>query len=249
MASAPVAFLVDVDNTLLDNDGVIADLKRFLEREVGRERQQRYWDVFEDVSEQLGYADYLGALQRYRLEYPRDHHLLAVSSYLIDYPFANRLYPTSLDVLERLRTWGPTLILSDGDVVFQPRKVERSGLGGAVDGVLIYVHKELELDDVEERCPAERYVVVDDKVRILASIKMTWGSRVTTVFVRQGRYARDPILLASYPTADVSIDRIGNLLDADLGKVITAGIPRPPAAPRPGPESRSARRPDVGGTG
>ena len=245
---SPVVFLVDVDNTLLDNDRVTADLRRFLEREVGRERQQRYWDIFEDLRGQLGYADYLGALQRYRLEYPRDPHLLAVSTYLVDYPFANRLFPSSLDVLERLRTWGPTVILSDGDVVFQPRKIERSGLGAAVDGVLIYVHKELELDDVEERFPAERYVMIDDKVRILASIKMTWGARVTTVFPRQGHYARDPKALASYPTADVSIDRIGDLVEYDLNKVIAAGIPRPaPPPPPPDEDYRSVRRPDVGG--
>jgi FMN phosphatase YigB (HAD superfamily) len=245
-----VVFLVDVDNTLLDNDRVSADLKRFLEREVGRERQERYWAIFEDLRGQLGYADYLGALQRYRLEYPRDPHLLAVSHFLIEYPFANRLYPGALDVLERLRTWGPTVILSDGDVVFQPRKIERAGLGSAVDGVLIYVHKELELDDVEERFPAERYVMIDDKVRILASIKMTWGARVTTVFPRQGHYARDPKTLASYPTADVTIERIGDLVDYDLAKLIAAGIPRPPAPPRVGGvDPGSLRRPDVGRSG
>src|SRR6266702_3200182 len=164
-------FLVDVDNTLIDNDHIQADLKRHLEREFGAACRDRYWVILEQLFTDLGYRDYLGALQRYRVEHPRDIHLLSMSSYLIDYPFANRLYPGSLDVLERFRGWGPTVILSDGDVVFQPRKVQRSGLGDAVDGVLIYVHKERELDDVEQRYPADHYVLVDDKLRVLAAVK------------------------------------------------------------------------------
>jgi FMN phosphatase YigB (HAD superfamily) len=210
-------FLFDVDNTLLDNDRVVTDLMRHLEREVGHERQQRYWAIFEELRSELGYADYLGALQRYRSEYPRDPHLLTVSSYLVNYPFANRLFPNSLDVLEQYQTWGPVVILSDGDVVFQPRKVERSGLFEAVDkNVLIYVHKELELDDVERRYPAEHYVLVDDKLRILTAVKKSWGTRVTTVFPRQGHYAVDAKALAAYPPADISIGRIGELLGYDL---------------------------------
>ena len=220
---SPVVFLVDVDNTLLDNDRVAADLKRYLEREVGHERQERYWAIFEELRAELGYADYLGALQRYRIEYPRDPNVLAVSAFLVDYPFANRLYPGALDVLERLRAWGPTVILSDGDVVFQPRKIQRSGLGEAVDGILVYIHKERELDDVEARYPAERYVLVDDKLRILTAIKQAWGPRVTTVFPRQGHYARDPGALAGYPPADVDIARIGDLLDHDLRSLLAAG--------------------------
>jgi FMN phosphatase YigB (HAD superfamily) len=230
-ARSAVAFLVDVDNTLLDNDRVTADLKRQLEREVGHERQERYWAIFEDLRGQLGYADHLGALQRYRLEHPHDLHLFAVSEFLVDYPFANRLYPGSLDVLERFRAWGPTVLFSDGDAVFQPRKIARAGLREAVDGVLLYVHKELELDDVEERFPAERYVLVDDKLRILAAVKMLWGRRVTTVFPRQGRYARDPKALASYQPADLSVDRIGDLLTWELPAILDAGRPRPPARP------------------
>ena len=169
------------------------------------------------LREELGYADYLGALQRYRSENPHDPRLLAVSRFLIDYPFANRLFPNSLDVVARLKQWGPAVILSDGDVVFQPLKVERSGLFDAVNGnVLIYVHKEQELEDVAERFPADHYVMVDDKLRILAAIKNIWGRRVTTVFVRQGHYALDPKILATYPAADVSIEHIGDLLDHDL---------------------------------
>jgi hypothetical protein len=211
-----IVFLLDVDNTLIDNDRVSADLQRYLTREVGAERQEQYWRIFERLRAELGYADYLGALQRYRLEHPHDHHLLAVSSFLVNYPFANRLFPESLDVIDRLRAWGPTIILSDGDVVFQPRKVECSGLFDAVDGrVLIYIHKERELDDVERCYPAEHYVLVDDKLRILTAVKKVWGPRLTTVFPRQGHYAHDPEV-ASYPPADITIGRIGELLHYDL---------------------------------
>src|SRR5919199_342933 len=211
--AAGVAFLLDVDNTLLDNDRVTSDLRRFLEREVGPDRAEHYFAIFEDLRNELGYADYLGALQRYRGEYPRDPNVLYLSHYLIDYPFANRLFPESLDVIDLLKGWGPVVILSDGDVVFQPRKIERSGLWSAVDGnVLIYVHKEHELDDVEARFPAQRYVLVDDKLRILHAIKNVWHERVTTVFPRQGHYAHDPRALAEYPPADVTVERIGDLL-------------------------------------
>jgi hypothetical protein len=217
-----VVFLLDVDNTLLDNDGVSADLKRHLTREVGTERQERYWAIFEELRAALGYADYLGALQRYRIENPRDPHLLAVSSFLLNYPFATRLFPGSLDVIAHLSAFGATVILSDGDVVFQPLKVERSGLRAAVDGrVLIYIHKEQELDDVEERFPAEHYVLVDDKVRILTAVKEVWGRRLTTVFPRQGHYAFDPEV-ATYPPPDVTIERIGDLINYDLRALIGA---------------------------
>ncbi len=223
MAKHPVVFLIDVDNTLLDNDRVVADLMRYLEREVGHERQQRYWAIFEELRSELGYADYLGALQRYRVEHPRDPHLLTVSYFLVNYPFANRLFPNSLDVIEHLRAWGPTVILSGGDVVFQPRKVERSGLFEAVESnVLIYIHKEVELEDVERRYPAERYVLIDDKLRILAAVKKVWGSRVTTVFPRQGHYATDLKALEGHPPADLTIERIGELLDHDLAGLIAA---------------------------
>ena len=222
----PVAFLVDVDNTLLDNDHIAADLKRHLERVVGRERQARYWAIFEELRAELGYADYLGALQRYRVEQPRDPRVLTVSSFMVNYPFANRLYPNSLDVLERFRAWGPTVIFSDGDAVFQPRKVERSGLQEAVDGhVLIYIHKEQELDDVARRYPADHYVLVDDKLRILTAVKQAWGDRVTSVFPRQGHYAHDPKALATYPPADVSVERIGDLLTYELPALLAAALP------------------------
>ncbi len=212
-----VVFLMDVDNTLLDNDHIIDDLRNHLESEFGRENRDRYWEIFEALRAELGYADYLGALQRYRLGALNDPRLLQMSAFLVDYPCANRLYPGSLDVLEYLRPWGPTVILSDGDVVFQPRKVQRSGLWEAVEGrVLIYIHKEQMLDDVERRYPARHYVMVDDKLRILAAMKKLRGDRLTTVFPRQGHYALDPKNIAAYPPADLTVERIGELVNYDL---------------------------------
>ena len=223
MTPNPIVFLVDVDNTLLDNDRIQSDLRRHLEREFGAASRDRYWAILEQLFADLGYRDYLGALQRYRVEHPRDIHLLSMSSYLVDYPFANRLYPGSLDVLERFRSWGQTVILSDGDVVFQPRKVERSGIFEAVEGhVLIYIHKEEALDDVERRYPAQHYVLVDDKLRILAAVKKAWGERVTTVFPRQGQYAYDPTIIAACPPADLTVERITDLLNYDLPALLTS---------------------------
>jgi len=223
-------FLFDVDNTLLDNDHVTADLKRHLETHVGHERAQRYWQLFEDIRSELGYADYLGALQRYRIEHPHDPNLLDVSYFLIRYPFANRLFPNSVDAVQHVAQWGAAVILSDGDVVFQPHKVYRSGLFELFQGnVLIYVHKEHELQDVEQRYPAAHYVVVDDKIRILHAIKQIWKSRVTTVFVRQGHYAFDAKTLAQYPPADISINRIGELLDHNFSHLAATGAAADPA--------------------
>jgi FMN phosphatase YigB (HAD superfamily) len=224
MTPAPMVFLVDVDNTLLDNDRIQEDLKRHLEREFGAQTRDRYWAILEALFVELGYRDYLGALQRYRAEHPQDVHLMSMSSYLVDYPFANRLYPGALDVLERLRAWGSTVILSDGDVVFQPRKVQRSGIWEAVDGhVLIYIHKEEMLKDVERRYPAEHYVLVDDKPRILAAVKDAWGDRVTTIFPRQGQYARDA---KAYRPADLTVERIGDLLTHDLPEFLSPEVTR-----------------------
>ena len=214
---AATVFLFDVDNTLLDNDAVQNDLSAHLEREVGLVSRDRYWEIFEELRSQLGYADYLGALQRYRLEHLDDPQLLRVSFFLLDYPFASRLYPGALAALARCRTLGPTVILSDGDVVFQPRKVQRAGLWDAVEGrVLIYLHKEQMLGDVERRYPAARYVMIDDKLRILTAMKKVWGGRLTTIFVRQGHYALDPRELAAWPAADVTLDSIGELAACNL---------------------------------
>jgi FMN phosphatase YigB (HAD superfamily) len=217
MASEKVVFLFDVDNTLLDNDRVIVDLKEHLEREFGAERRDRYFTIFEDLRAELGYADYLGALQRYRLDNLNDPRLLLMSSFLIDYPFADRLYPGALEAVRHCRAWGPTVILSDGDVVFQPRKVQRSGLWDAVEGrVLITIHKEQMLEAVMENYPAGRYVMVDDKLRILAAMKKIMGNRLTTVFPIQGHYALDPKITAAYPPADFTIDRIRDLIGFEL---------------------------------
>ena len=218
-------FLFDVDNTLLDNDRVEADLKRHLKNNVGDECQQRYWDIFENLRSELGYADYLGALQRYRVGHPRDPKLLEVSYFMVNYPFANRLYPESLDAVEHAKRLGQAVILSDGDVVFQPRKVDRSGLYETFEGqVLIYVHKENELADVERRYPAAHYVMVDDKVRILAAIKEYWGARVTTIFPRQGHYALDTAQVAKYRPPDVTLGRIGELQNSSLEKILEAAV-------------------------
>lgn len=216
-ALGEVVFLLDCDNTLLDNDRVIDDLRAHLANEFGPENRDRYWEIFEALRAELGYADYLGALQRYRLGALNDPRLLLMSSFLVDYPFADRLYPNALGVIEHLRRWGPTVILSDGDVVFQPRKVQRSGLWEAVEGrVLIYIHKEQMLVDLEQRYPARHYVMVDDKLRILAAMKEILQDRLTTVFPRQGHYALDPHNLSAYPPADLAIERIGNLLNYDF---------------------------------
>ena len=216
-APEDVVFLFDCDNTLLDNDRVVVDLRAHLEIEFGARNRDRYFEIFEALRNELGYADYLGALQRYRLGANNDPRLLKMSSFLVDYPFADRLYPGALDAVEHLGKWGSTVILSDGDVVFQPHKIKRSGLWEAVDGrVLIYIHKERMLDDVEQRYPARHYVMVDDKLRILAAMKDVWGNRLTTVFPRQGHYALDPQNIATYSAADHTVERIGDLVDCDL---------------------------------
>jgi len=218
---SPFVFLVDVDNTLLDNDAIQQDLKEHLEQTFGVVARDRYWKILEDLFVELGYRDYIGALQRYRGEHPFDVELLSMSHFLMDYPFADRLFPKALDVLARLRSLGPTVVLSDGDVVFQPRKVEHAGIADAVAGhVLIYIHKEEALADVERRYPARRYVLVDDKLRILDAVKKVWTDRVTTVFPRQGSYAHDPKVTAALPAPDVTIERIGDLLDLDLPSLL-----------------------------
>jgi FMN phosphatase YigB (HAD superfamily) len=237
MAASPmrhdVVFLLDVDNTLLDNDRIIADLREHLVREFGTASAECYWVEFEALRKELGYADYLGALQRYRADVeardPGAHKLLSMSSFLVDYPFADRLYPRALEVVARLGRIGPTVILSDGDVVFQPRKIERSGLRAAVDDrVLIFVHKEEMLEVVAHHFPARRYVMVDDKERILAAMKAVWGERLVTVFPRQGHYAHDPANVGRYPAADCSVERIGDLLAVDFDALLAAKLSETP---------------------
>ncbi len=216
-----LVILFDVDNTLLDNDHVQADLSDYLLTDFGAAARDRYWTIFEQLRSELGYADYLGTLERYRVEEMHDPRVLRMASWLVDYPFADRLYPGALDAVRHAAKWGRTVVLSDGDAVFQPRKVERSGIWKQFDEhVLIFVHKEEELDDVARQYPARHYIMVDDKVRILAAMKQAWGSRVTTIFPRQGHYAADEKLVASYPPADLTIERIADLMQHDLSKFI-----------------------------
>jgi FMN phosphatase YigB (HAD superfamily) len=212
-----VVFLFDVDNTLVDNDRVQAHLKEHLAQTYGAVTRDRYWEILEELREELGYVDYLGALERYRIEALHRPEVLRMSSWLVDYPFADRLYPGALDAVKRVQQWGTPVVLSDGDAVFQPRKVERSGLWHAFDGrVLIYIHKEQELDDVARLYPADHYVMIDDKLRILSTVKKIWGERVTTVFPKQGHYAFDPDILAECPPADIELAKIGDLVAYDL---------------------------------
>ena len=212
-----IVFLFDVDNTLLDNDAVQADLKAHLAEHYGAAARDRYLEILNNLVDELGYTDYLGALERYRVEVLHRPEVLRMSSWLVDYPFAERLFAGALDAVAHVQQWGPAVILSDGDAVFQPRKVERSGLWHAVDGrVLIYIHKERELAYVERLYPADHYVLIDDKLRILAAVKTIWRERVTTVFARQGHYAADPQILRSYPPADRELARIGDLCGWDL---------------------------------
>ena len=230
--TSEVVFLLDVDNTLLDNDRIIADLRVHLEDEFGAASADRYWTIFEQLRGELGYVDYLGTLQRYRNEVDQggagDRRLLLMSSFLIDYPFADRLYPGALDVVARLGKLGPTVILSDGDVVFQPRKIQRSGLWNAVDGrVLVYIHKERMLDQMQLLYPASRYVMVDDKLRILAAMKEIMGERLVTIFPRQGHYAEDPASIAGYPAADCTVEHIGDLLDFNVRNLLGAAKETP----------------------
>ena len=223
MAMDDIVFLVDVDNTLLDNDQLISDLMEHIASEYGPGSRDRYAQILETVRTRLGYVDYLGALQQYRLEHLDVQGLLGMSSFLIDYPFAQRLYPQALQVLAHLQSMGETVILSDGDVVFQPRKIQKSGIWDAVDGrVLIYVHKEQMLQSVEQRYPARHYVMVDDKLRILDALRTQWQDRVTTVFPRQGHYAHDTAAIAGFAPADVTVENIAELLNYDAGDLLGA---------------------------
>lgn len=223
MTPPRVVFLFDVDNTLLDNDRVTADLRAFLSREIGPDEQAHYFAIFEQLRAELGYADYLGALQRYRAVRPHDTQIMNASLFLLDYPFRERLFPGALEVVVAARRIGTPVIFSDGDVVFQPHKVENSGLRRAFDGnILIFVHKDQELDAVADRFPADHYVMLDDKLRLLDAVKRVWGTQVTTVFVRQGHYAHNPRDLQGYLPADVTVERIADFLPYDLDRLLAA---------------------------
>lgn len=223
MAHPNIVFLFDVDNTLLDTDRVRSDLRDFLVRQIGAEEEEHYFDIFERLRGELGYADYLGALQEYRVSRPHHTEIIHVSLYLLNYHFANRLFPRSLDAVEHARRQGTIAILSDGDVVFQPHKIENAGLWETFKGnVLLFIHKEQEMDAVAERFPADHYVMLDDKLRILDAMKRVWGSRLTTVFVRQGHYAHDAQYLEGYMPADVTLAQIGDFLEYDTARLLAA---------------------------
>ena len=207
-----VVFLFDVDNTMLDNDAFQDDLRAHLQLSFGAHVYQRYWRIFEDLRSQVGYADYLATLESLRLEEPHNPRLLRLANWLLDYPFADRLYPGALETVRHVQRSGLPAILSDGDAVFQSRKIDRSGLWAAFDdNVLIYVHKQKELKTVERCYPANHYVLVDDKLSILQDVKDIWGDRVTTVFHRQGHYALDSRAIAKLRPADITIDHIAEL--------------------------------------
>ena len=225
MSTPDIVFLFDIDNTLVDNDHVQADLKQHLAATYGPDARDRYWEILEQLRTELGYVDYLGALERYRLEALHRPEILRMSNWMIDYPFADRVYPGAMDAVRHVRQWGLPVVLSDGDAVFQPRKVERSGIWKEFEGrVLIYIHKEEELDDVERLYPARHYVLIDDKLRILSVAKKVWGNRVTTVFPKQGHYALDPAVLAQHPPADVELAAIGDLVKYDLKQLVKQQI-------------------------
>ncbi|HEX6612949.1 MAG TPA: HAD family hydrolase [Rhodanobacteraceae bacterium] len=211
-AMSDIVFLFDVDDTLLDNDGINADLDAHIERVFGTDGRMLYRAIYESVRDEVDYADYLGAIQRFRLRCGDEIRAQDLGAWLLEYPFAERLYPHALDAIAHVSRFGPAVVLSDGDVVLQPRKISASGIADAVAGnVLIYVHKENMLDDVERRFPARHYVMIEDKLRVLDALKQHWRERLTTVFVRQGHYAHDPKLLAKYPPAQISLERIGDL--------------------------------------
>jgi len=222
------AVLLDVDNTLLDNDQVQKDLGDRIEEVLGTEARERYWAHYEALREEHGYADYLGALKRLAAGPGDARSLESLTAFLLEYPFDKRLYPEALKVIAYLGEWALPVIVSDGDAVYQPRKIHRAGLWDAVEGrVLIYVHKEQMQDDIERRYPAPHYAMVDDKLRILAAMKAHRGERITTIFVRQGHYAHDREALAALPPADLSFERIGDLLACDLPSVLASHQPLP----------------------
>jgi len=215
--ASDVVFLLDVDNTLLDNDRFQVDLGDRLEQSFGAFEKARYWSIIARRREELGLVDYLGSLQEFRAGLDDHAELLEMSAFLLEYPFAERIFNRSLDAVAHLATLGRPVVLSDGDIVFQPRKIQRSGIWSAVEGrVLIYVHKEKVLDHVQRRFPAKHYVMVDDKSNLLAAMKLIMGPRLTTVFVRQGHYAEDPQSRLVQPAPDLVIERIEDLIPFNL---------------------------------
>jgi FMN phosphatase YigB (HAD superfamily) len=211
-----IVFLFDVDNTLLDNDAISADLDAHVANAFGDAGRKLYREIYEALRDRVGYADYLGAIQQFRVRCGDEVRAQDLGAYLLEYPFADRLYPRALEAIAHVSRFGTAIVLSDGDAVLQPRKISASGIADAVDGrVLVYVHKETMLADVERRFPARRYVIVEDKLRVIQALKEHWRERLTTVFVRQGHYANGLEIAARYPAAQIALDGIGDLLTLD----------------------------------
>ena len=224
--AAPVVFLFDVDNTLLDNDRVHDDLDRHITEVFGAAATETYWNIYEELRGELGYADYLGAMQKFRFTCDDELKVQGLAAFLLDYPFAERLYPGALEAIAHLSRFGPCAILSDGDVVLQPRKIKASGLDAAVAGrVLIYIHKERMLEDVAGHYPAAHYVMVEDKLRVLDGMRREWRDKLTTVFVRQGHYADDPAARREYPPARIELSGIGELCKFDADAFLSPARP------------------------
>lgn len=224
LTTQPIVFLLDVDNTLLDNDRFATHLTAQLDQDVGPMERERYWSIYNKLRDLLGYADYLGALQQFRVDHEYQRALLSLSSFLLEYPFEERLYPGALEAVSHLATLGTPVILSDGDIVFQPRKIHRAGLWQAVEGrVLVYVHKERMTEAIQREFPAAHYVMVDDKPKLLSAMKRIFGARITTIFVQQGHYAQDASALDLDPAPDKTIAHI-----AELRRLTAADFP--PAA-------------------
>lgn len=216
---APVAFLFDVDNTLLDNDRVRAELAETIERIVGPERGEAFWESYEQVRRDRDYVDYPNTIARFGRAFPDEVGYPDVADAILGYPYRAAVFPGAHDVLRQAQRVGPVAILTDGDPVYQPAKVARAGLTEAIDGpVLVFDHKEQHLAEVERRVPAERYVMVDDKPRILAAMSDRLGERMSTLHVCQGRYAH-AAEHDEFPDADRTVDAIAELLDVDLASV------------------------------
>ncbi|MEO8742820.1 MAG: HAD family hydrolase [Lysobacteraceae bacterium] len=217
LISGDTVFLLDVDNTLLDNDRFSADLRARLTQDFGAPENERYWTIYDALRNQRGYADYLDALQEFRAGHDGDPKMSLLSAFLLEYPFADRFYPHTMKAIAHLRSLGLPVVLSDGDIVFQPRKIQRSGIWDAVDGrVMICVHKQRSLVQMQQRFPAAHYVMVDDKPQLLAEMKQLMGETLTTVFVRQGHYAAESVNIRIEPAPDHTIERIGDLCNFDL---------------------------------
>ncbi len=205
-------FLLDVDNTLLDNDQVRTQLEAAVTDAVGPARATRLWEIYEAVREELDFVNFPETLERFSRECDEVACLGRLSSILYGFPFAECLYPGALQAIHHVKSLGLPVILSDGDQLFQRYKIRAAGLETAVDGrVLVYVHKEQSTDDIRKRYPATHYVMVDDKPRIHTAMKAVLGDQVTTVMVCQGKYAADPAQ-HDYPDPDVTLDSIQDLV-------------------------------------